>query len=145
MCITICFTLSPFFFFLFFSYYQFCGKCISRIFTPHTDRSKFNLQPTDWAICSATEHNRPSMCRNTNVCHRRASKEELQGEESCSDRLYFTTDYTVSLQTLSKGHPGLNFPNSSCITCFTILLCFDCCCFFYMTLLTTQTWYPKVG
>ena len=52
-----------------FSTYRFVGN-VSAGYLPHTVMGKFNLQPTDWAICSAIEHNRPSVCRNTNVYHR---------------------------------------------------------------------------
>ena len=48
----------------------FCWKRDSGIFIPHIVMSKFNLQPTDWAICSAFAQNRRSACRNINVYHR---------------------------------------------------------------------------
>lgn len=66
------------------------------------------------------------MCRNTNVCHRLGGggvvvKGELQ-EESCCERLYFTTDYKVSY--CQKGTQGLIFLMAN-----TLQVARDCCVF----------------
>ncbi len=92
---------------LYFFHLSVCGKCISRIFTPHTVTSKFNLQPTDWAICSAIEHNRPSTCRNTNVYHRPRNNKELQEKQRPWWEVVF---YHWWYSGSSKGHLGLDFP-----------------------------------
>lgn len=67
--------------------FSFCVKCTSRIFTPHTDMSKFNLQPNDRAICFVNEQDGPSVWRNTNVCHRlkRACMRKKAGWDFNSD------------------------------------------------------------